>query len=71
MIIDKYTKLVLTVIAVALLGLLFKDAPVIPSAHAQSGSQITDVNIVQIAGWSIPAANPTQRKNMAYLPVTF
>ena len=69
MAIDKYTKTVLTVIALALLGLLCKDVPVVPSAYAQAGPQITDVNIVQVAGWSIPKPDPRQRSHQAFLPV--
>ena len=51
MTIDKYTKAVLTIIAVALVGLLFKDVPVVSTAHADGGGTI-DVNIVGINGWS-------------------
>jgi hypothetical protein len=76
MAIDKYTKIVLTIIALALLGLLFKDVPVVPSAYAVGAEeprapqpQITDVNIVQIAGWSIPKPDPRQRSHQAFLPV--
>lgn len=76
MAIDKYTKTVLTIIALALLGLLFKDVSVVPSAYAAGAEeprapqpQITDVNIVQIAGWSIPKPNPRQRNHKAFLPV--
>lgn len=69
MTIDKYTKAVLTVIAVALVGLLFKDVPVVSTAQAQFGSQITDVNIVQIAGDDIPGVNPGRLSDKAKLPV--
>ncbi len=69
MTIDKYTKAVLTVIAAALVGLLFKDAPVVSTAYAQSDSQITDVNIVQIAGDVIPGVDPRQRSHAARLPI--
>ena len=53
MTIDKYTKAVLTVIAVALVGLLFKDVPVVSTAHAGFGGDTIDVNIVEISGSSL------------------
>ena len=50
MTIDKYTKAVLTVIAVALVGLLFKDVPVVSTAYAY-GSETIDVNIKSVNGY--------------------
>jgi hypothetical protein len=58
MTIDKYTKAVLTIIAVALVGLLFKDVPVVSTARAQS-SETIDVNIVGINGYSYSVAGGT------------
>lgn len=50
MTIDKYTKAVLTIIAVALLGLLFKDVPVVSTAQAafDRGEEVIKVQIVSI-----------------------
>ena len=57
MTIDKYTKAVLTIIAIALLGLLFKDVPVVSTAHAYGGSGKIEVDIVSINGRSIFGSN--------------
>jgi len=49
--IDAYTKTVLTVIAVALVGHLFKDAPLISTAHAQEDAvRIQKVDLVAVNG---------------------
>jgi hypothetical protein len=53
MTIDKYTKAVLTLIAVALWGLLFKDVPVVSTAHAVLGRETIDVNISEIGGQNL------------------
>ena len=58
MTIDKYTKAVLTIIAVALVGLLFKDVPVVSTAHAKT-SEALDVNIVGINGYTSSVAGGT------------
>jgi hypothetical protein len=53
---DAYTKIVLTIIAAALVGHLFKEAPVISSAHAQDGSsRIQQVDLVSVNG--VPLSN--------------
>lgn len=68
MIIDAYTKIVLTVIAGCLLYMVTRDMTLIPAAHAQVGSSVTDVNIVQIAGSAVTA--PGNSRFEASLPVT-
>jgi hypothetical protein len=53
---DAYTKIVLTVIAVALVVNLFKDTPVISTAHAQTyAGRIQKVDLVSVNG--IPLSN--------------
>jgi hypothetical protein len=49
--IDAYTKIILTVIAAALVGHLFKDAPLISTAHAQEDAvRIQKVDLVSVNG---------------------
>lgn len=49
--IDIYTKTILTVIAAALVILVFKEAPVISTAHAQEDAPIlTKVDLVSVNG---------------------
>ena len=51
---DAYTKIVLTIIAAALVAHLFKDAPVISTVHAQDGApRIQKVDIVSVNGIAI------------------
>jgi hypothetical protein len=66
--IDAYTKIVLTVIAGCLLYMVARDVTFVAPAHAQMGSSVTDVNIVQIAGSAISA--PGNSRFEASLPVT-
>ena len=66
--IDAYSKIVLTVIAGCLLYMVARDITLVPSAHAQVESQVTDVNIVQIAG--SPVSAPGNSRFEASLPVT-
>ncbi|MBV9873565.1 MAG: hypothetical protein JO025_02455 [Verrucomicrobia bacterium] len=47
---DLYTKLVLTVIAVCLIGQLFRNVPVVTTARAESGKQL--IQSVSVVGWS-------------------
>jgi hypothetical protein len=58
---DLYTKVVLTVIAVCLIGLLFRDVPVVTTARAGSGNDPGDPLWVSIAG----TAQPIQVTNRA------
>ena len=52
--IDAYTKIILTIIAVALVGHLFKDAPIVSAAHAQeTATQIQKVDLVSVNGIAI------------------
>jgi hypothetical protein len=49
--IDTYTKAILTIIAAALVGHLFKEAPVIPTALAlDSAPAVTKVDLVSVNG---------------------
>ncbi len=56
--IDLYTKAVLTVIACCLLYLVAKDIAIVARAQAAQTAPLIDVNIVQIAGRSIPGLIP-------------
>lgn len=52
--IDAYTKIILTIIAAALVGHLFKDAPIVSTAHAQETvAQIQKVDLVSVNGIAI------------------
>ena len=66
--IDAYSKIVLTVIAGCLVYMVARDLTLVPSAHAQMGPTVTDVNIVQIAGSAVTA--PGNSRFEASLPVT-
>lgn len=67
--IDLYTKVVLTVIAACLVGLLLKDVPVVATADAQAiaDAQPMPVNIVQIDGK--PFVDREVQGEMPALPV--
>jgi len=52
--VDWYTKFILTVIAVALLGLLFK--PLFTSQSARASQEITDVNISKINNYRVDSS---------------
>ena len=69
---DLYTKVVLTVIAACLLGLVFRDQPVVPAAYAQGNEthMIIDnvqgalpVTIDSVQGGALPVRNPVDRSN--------
>jgi hypothetical protein len=74
--IDAYTKIVLTLIAAALIAHLFKDAPVISMAHAQEAPvRIQKVDLVSVNGVAISdvisdsgSVNPVNA-NLVALPV--
>ncbi len=66
--IDAYSKIILTVIAGCLVYMVARDLTLVPSAHAQMGPAVTDVNIVQIAGSAVTA--PGNSRFEASLPVT-
>lgn len=66
--IDAYSKIVLTVIAGCLLYMVARDLTIVPAAHAQMQTPVTDVNIVQIAGSALSA--PADSRYEASLPVT-
>jgi hypothetical protein len=73
---DTYTKIVLTIIAAALVGHLFKEAPVISTAHAQQDAvRIQKVDLVSVNGIAISdvisdsgSINPTNASLVA-IPV--
>lgn len=65
--IDAYTRIVLTVIAGCLLYMVGKDLSLVPDAHAQEGSPVTAVNIVEIGGAPVPA--PANSRYEVSLPV--
>ena len=51
---DAYTKIVLTIIAAALVMNLFKDSPLISTVHAQEDSvRIQKVDLVSVNGMSL------------------
>ena len=53
---DAYTKIVLTIIAAALVGHLFRETPVIPAAQAQEDAvRIQQVDLVSVNG--VPLSN--------------
>jgi len=74
--IDAYTKIVLTLIAAALIAHLFKDAPVISTANAQEAAvRIQKVDLVSVNGVAISdvisdsgSVNPVNA-NLVALPV--
>jgi hypothetical protein len=74
--IDAYTKIVLTIIAAALIAHLFKDAPVISTANAQEAAvRIQKVDLVSVNGVAISdvisdsgSVNPVNA-NLVALPV--
>jgi hypothetical protein len=65
---DFYTKLVLTIIAVCLMLMVFRDVPVISTAAAQDSPAVTDVNIVSISGRALDG-DYSARKRIPSLPV--
>jgi len=58
--VDGYTKFILTVIAFALLGLLFK--PLLFSKNVIAGQQEIDVNITKIDGYRVSSSFGTPIK---------
>ena len=60
--VDGYMKFILTLIAIALLGLLFK--PFLIPQEARASREVTDVNIAKIDGWSVSSSigSPIQVK---------
>ena len=58
---DTYSKIILTLIAIALWGLLLK--PIVAPEKLRA-SDIQDVNLVQIDGARVPYASPIPVKNI-------
>ena len=56
--VDLYTKVVLTVIALALSVIAYQLTFAPHPAYADYGQQITDVNIARIGGWGWVAGEP-------------
>jgi hypothetical protein len=65
---DLYTKVVLTIIAACLIGLLFRDVPVVTTARAESGNSPSDPLWVSIAGTAQPI-QITNRPNTQGNPI--
>ncbi len=65
--IDAYTKIILTIIAGCLVYMVGKDLTLVPSAHAQSASPVTAVNVVEIGG--SPIVPPEDGRFETSLPV--
>ena len=63
---DLYTKIVLTVIAACLLGLVFRDAPVVTNAFAQANQ--THVFIDGVAD-ALPIRNEEDRQTGHKIPL--
>ena len=64
--VDRFTKAVLTIIAVCLVLLTLKEYDIISDAEA--ANPITDVNIVSIDGDSLPSGN-WAGKSYSFIPV--
>ena len=64
--IDLYTKVVLTVIAVCLVLLVFRDQPLVPTANAQAlaGDKPVNVNLAAVDGHRV-----SENTNLSSLPV--
>lgn len=54
--VDRYTKFVLTVIAIALTVIAAR--PLLESEPATAQSQVVQVDLVRIGGWSLTLAEP-------------
>jgi hypothetical protein len=67
---DLYTKVVLTVIAACLLGLVFRDAPIVTTANAETatGAPI-HVIIDGVQGGALPVANARDPVNGYKVPL--
>jgi hypothetical protein len=67
---DLYTKVVLTVIAACLLGLVFRDAPIVTTAQAETATEPPiHVIIDGVQGGALPVSNARDRVNGYRIPL--
>jgi hypothetical protein len=67
---DLYTKVVLTVIAACLLGLVFRDAPIVPTAQAETATEPPiHVIIDGVQGGALPVSNARDPVNGYRIPL--
>jgi hypothetical protein len=67
---DLYTKVVLTVIAACLLGLVFRDAPIVTTAYAETAAQAPiHVIIDGVQGGALPVSNARDPVNGYRIPL--
>jgi hypothetical protein len=55
---DLYTKVVLTVIAACLLGLVFRDVPIVTKAYAEGNAGSPTYVIIKGCQTNLPVTNP-------------
>ena len=67
---DLYTKVVLTIIAACLLGLVFRDAPIVTTAYSETATQAPmHVIIDGVQGGALPVANARDPVNGYRVPI--
>ena len=67
---DLYTKVVLTIIAACLLGLLFRDTPIVTTAHAETAAEPPiHVIIDGVQGGVLPVGNAKDPVNGYKVPL--
>jgi hypothetical protein len=67
---DLYTKVVLTIIAACLLGLVFRDTPIVTTAHAETATDAPiHVIIDGVQGGALPVGNARDPVNGYKLPL--
>jgi hypothetical protein len=67
---DLYTKVVLTIIAACLLGLVFRDAPIVTTAYAETATGAPmHVIIDGVQGGALPVSNARDPVNGYRVPL--
>jgi hypothetical protein len=67
---DLYTKVVLTIIAACLLGLVFRDAPIVTTAYSETATEApTHVIIDGVQGGALPVVNARDPGNGYKIPL--
>ena len=67
---DLYTKVVLTIIAACLLGLVFRDTPIVTTAQAETATEAPiHVIIDGVQGGALPVGNARDPVNGYKLPL--
>ena len=67
---DLYTKVVLTIMAACLLGLVFRNTPIVTTAYAETATQgSTHVIIDGVQGGALPVANARDPVNGYKVPL--